>query len=200
MIKLVSPDYPIIKVQDFGRRPTSKDDISAILFLMKKACKNNFVEIGTWYGKTTYEIAVRFPEKMIFTMDYIEKDLILDPASNRALIKNKDDLCKHAKYLSNVCFVYANSHIYDFNKFLNLLYKTPDFFFIDGDHSFNGVKIDTEKAIDFLEENGGGTIAWHDIHTKNLTQVPDYMKYLGKTQDIYYLKNSNIGFMKVKGK
>ena len=200
MIVNVTPKIPTIEVQDLGRRPTSKFDISALLFLMKQSCKKNFIEIGTWYGKTTYEIAIRFPEKSIFTMDYIGEDLVLDPASNRALIKNKDDLCKFAHHLPNVHFIYANSHTYNFNKFKNLLYEIPDFFFIDGDHSFDGVKIDTEKAIAFLKKNGGGKIAWHDIHTKNLTQVPDYMQYLSKTEDIYYIKDTNIGFMNVKGK
>jgi predicted O-methyltransferase YrrM len=197
MIKIIEPKYPIIEPEDFGRRPTSKYDISAILFLMKKSCKKNFVEIGSWYGKTTYEIAKRFPDKMIFTMDYIEKDLILDPASNRALIKDKDDLCKYAKHLPNVSFIYANSHTYDFNKFKNLLYETPDFFFIDGDHSFKGVKTDSEKAMIYLKKNGGGTIAWHDVHTKNLTQVPDYMQSIAKTKNVFYLKNTNIGYIKV---
>jgi hypothetical protein len=191
MIKTVDPGYPIIEPKDFGRRPTSKNDISALLYLMH-SCKKNFVEIGSWYGKTTYEIATRFPKKLIFTMDYIEKDLILDPASNRSLIKNKDDLCSYANHLSNVKFIYANSHIYDFNQFKNV-----DFFFIDGDHSFEGVKIDSEKAMIYLNENGGGTIAWHDVHTKNLTQVPDYMQYLAKTNAIYYLKNTNIGYWRM---
>lgn len=194
MIKIIDPDYPIIEPKDFGRRPTSKYDISTLLFLMLKSCKKDFFEIGTWYGKTTYEIASRFPDKIIYTMDYMEDDLILSEHENKTRA-SKDDLCIYAEELTNVVFLYVNSHIYDFD-----IIKNVDFIFIDGDHSFNGVKIDTEKAIDYLEKNSGGTIAWHDIHTKNLTQVPDYMKYLGKTQDIWYIKDSNIGFMKVKGK
>ena len=127
MIQIKIPGHQIVEVKDFGRRPTSKYDISALLHLMKSSYKD-FVEIGSWYGKTTYEIATRFPNKTIYTMDYIGKDLILDPASNRALIENKDDLCTYAKDLDNVTFIYANSHTYDFNKFINV-----DFFFIDGE-------------------------------------------------------------------
>jgi hypothetical protein len=192
MIKNVTPKFPIVEVQDFGRRPTTKFDISALIFLMQ-LCKKNFVEIGAWYGKTTYEIASRFSQKIIYTMDYIGEDLILDESSNRALIKNKDDLCNYAKHLPNVDFIYANSHTFDFNRFENV-----DFFFIDGDHGFDGVKTDTEKAIAYLKDYGKGTIAWHDIHTKNLTQVPDYMQHLAKTEDIYYIKDTNIGFIKVE--
>jgi hypothetical protein len=193
MITNIETSFPIIEVQDFGRRPTTKFDISALLFLME-SCKKNFIEIGTWYGKTTYEIASRFPKKTIHTMDYIGEDLILDEASNRALIKDKNDLCNYAKHLPNVNFIYANSHTFDFNKFKNV-----DFFFIDGDHGFDGVKVDTEKAITYLKKNGGGTIAWHDVHTKNLTQVPNYMQHLAKTEHIRYIKDTNIGFTIVKG-
>lgn len=195
MIKTIYPKYPLFDVSDFGRRPTTKFDISGLLHLIKSSCFKDIVEIGSWYGKTTYEIAVRSQQKFIYTMDYIGKDLILDPASNRALIKDKKDLCVYAKDLPNVNFIYANSHTYDFNTFINV-----DFFFIDGDHSFDGVKIDTEKTIEYLKKNGGGTIAWHDVHTKNLTQVPDYMQYLSKSLDIYYLKDTNIGFINVEGK
>jgi predicted O-methyltransferase YrrM len=194
MIRTINPDYPIIEPKDFGRRPTSKYDISALLFLMQKTCKKDFFEIGTWYGKTTYEIASKFPDKTIYTMDYMEDDLILSEHENKTRAP-KEDLCIYAEELANVIFMYANSHIYHFDKIKNV-----DFIFIDGDHSFNGVKIDTEKSMDYLEKNDGGTIAWHDIHTKNLTQVPVYMKYLGKTQDIWYIKDSNIGFIKIKGK
>ena len=193
MIKIIDPNYSIIEPQDFGRRPTSKFDISALLYLMQ-FCKKDFFEIGTWYGKTTYEIAFRFPTKIIYTMDYMEDDLILSEHENKTRA-SKEDLCTYAEELVNVIFIYANSHIYDFN-----IIKDVDFIFIDGDHSFNGVKIDTEKAIDYLEKNGGGTIAWHDVHTKNLTQVPDYMKYLSKTRIIFYLKDTNIGFIKIEGK
>jgi hypothetical protein len=191
MIQTIAPKYPIIEPEDFGRRPTSKYDISGILFLMQ-SCKKNFVEIGSWFGKTTYEIAIRFQNKKIYTMDYIGKDLILDPASNRALIKDKNDLCRFGKDLENVTFIYANSHTFDFDTF-----QEVDLFFIDGDHSFSGVKIDSEKATEYLKKNGGGIIAWHDVHTKNLTQVPEYMQHLAKTQTIYYLKDTNIGFIKI---
>lgn len=194
MIKHVAPDYPIIEPKNFGRRPTNLYDISALLYLIRLSCKKNILEIGTWYGKTTYEIASKFPEKTIFTMDYMEDDLVLNEHETKHRA-SKEDLCKYPKEeaLGNVNFIYANSHTYDFNQFLNV-----DFFFIDGDHSFDGVKIDTEKSIDYLKSHNGGMIAWHDVHTKNLTQVPDYMQYLSKSVDIYYLKDTNIGYMLVE--
>jgi predicted O-methyltransferase YrrM len=199
MIKHVAPDYPIIEPKNFGRRPTTKFDISGLLYLIRLSCKKNILEIGTWYGKTTYEIASNFPEKTIFTMDYMEDDLVLSEHETKHRA-SKEDLCKYAneEALNNVCFIYANSHIYNFDKFKKSG-TIIDFIFIDGDHSFDGVKIDTEKSIDYLKKNGGGTIAWHDIHTKNLTQVPDYMQYLSKSIDIYYLKDTNIGYMPVEG-
>jgi len=191
MIKRVDPKRTIIEVEDFGRRPTSKFDISAILHLMK-SCKKDFVEIGTWYGKTTYEVATRHPEKTIYTMDYMGEDLDLSDHEYKTRVPNIKELGAYGIHLENVTYIYANSHTYDFDQFVNV-----DFFFIDGDHSFSGVKIDSEKAIAYLKKNGGGTIAWHDVHTKNLTQVPEYMAHLAKTKVIYYIDNTNIGFITV---
>ena len=191
MIKTIDILSPIIEVKDFGRRPTNYKDISALLCLMKLYCEKDFLEIGTWYGKTTYEIVIRNLEKKIYTIDYMEDDLIISEHERKTRAP-KEDLCKYAKSLDNVDFIYANSQTYNFDKFKNV-----DFIFIDGNHSFDGVKIDTQKSIDYLSKNNDGIIAWHDVHTKNLTQVPDYMQYLAKTHDIYYIKNSNIGFIKV---
>ena len=154
--------------------------------------KKDFVEIGSWYGKTTYEIATRHPDKTIYTMDYMGEELVLDKHTLKHRVPNIKELCKYGKHLENVKYIYANSHTYDFNKFKNI-----DFFFVDGDHSFSGVKIDSEKAMDYLKKNGGGTVAWHDVLTRNLTQVPEYIEFLAETEDIYYIKNSNIGYWKI---
>jgi len=191
MIKIIDPHYWQVEVEDFGRRPTNKYDISALLYLIE-SCKKNIVEIGTWYGKTTYEIASRFPKKIIYTLDYMEEDLAISKHELKTRCKTKEDIGKYTSELGNVFLIYANSQTYDFN-----LFKEVDFFFIDGNHGFDEVRIDSVKAITYLMKNDGGTIAWHDVHTKNLTQVPNYMQHLSKTQDIYYLKNSNIGFIKV---
>jgi predicted O-methyltransferase YrrM len=184
---------PIIEPKDFGRRPTSKNDISALLWIYKKKCNGNILEIGTWFGKTTYELAVRNMDKLVYTLDYMESDLHLREIEKKTRVKLKQDLCKHAKECTNVLFLYENSHEYDFDNFANV-----DFIFIDGDHSYEGVKQDTEKSIEYLRKNNGGAIAWHDVKTRKITEVPNYIDDLSKTMDVTIFENANIGFIEIE--
>lgn len=188
MIKNIIIDFPIIEVRDLGRRPSSATDVSALIHLIEEYSTNDILEIGTWYGKTTYELASAFPNKIVYTIDYMEDDLILSEHGTKTRAK-KEDLCKYAKDLDNVVFIYENSHTYDFYQLGYI-----DFIFIDGNHSFDGVKKDSEKSIDYLRGNNGGIIAWHDIHNKGLTDVPRYLNCLAKEIDINYIKGTNIGF------
>lgn len=187
MINHIELKYTIPEVQDFGRRPTTPKCIACLLYLLEKI-EGNVVEIGAWYGKTTYELATRFPDKTFYTIDYIEEDLILDPRFNKALIKNKEDLCKYAIDLPNVQFFYEDSKRCNFNKFNNVT-----FFFVDGDHSYEGIKFDTEKCIKHLKKNKGGIIAWHDIRVYQ--GIKDYLTELSKKELIFFINNCNIGFM-----
>lgn len=186
------PESEIVHVQDFGRRPTSKNDVSTLLWLIKKHCNGNILEIGTWYGKTTYELAVRHPEKKVYTMDYMELDLNLSENEIKTRVKLKREIGAYAKSCENVVFLYENSQIFDLDSLHGV-----DFIFIDGNHSYEGVKTDTEKSIEYLRKNGGGTIAWHDVKTRRITQVPDYIDHLSKTMDITNFTNANIGFISV---
>ena len=194
MILSISLDYPIPEVQDFGRRPTTPKCISALLYLIDKYSTGNILEIGTWYGKTTYELAVRYPDKTVYTIDYIGKDLKLNPEINRGLIKEKKELCKYAKKLKNVKFLYKDSKKFNFNSF-----KEVDFIFIDGDHSFEGALKDTQKSIKYLEENKGGIIAFHDIRVGH-TEIPKLMRYLSDNIGyiVHFFINTNVGFIKIK--
>jgi hypothetical protein len=43
--------------------------------------------------------------------------------------------------------------------------KVPiGFVFIDGNHSYDGVKADTELAMEYLCAHDGGTVVWHDVY------------------------------------
>lgn len=198
MIHNIDLKHPIPKVADFGRRPTTPKCIACLLQLIETYCKENILEIGSWYGKTTYELATRFPKKKVFTMDYIGPELKLDPIANRALIIDEEELCKFAKHLENVFYLYQNSHIFDFDQFResNIII---DFVFVDGDHSYHGLKVDTEKSIKMLKKTKGGIIAFHDIRVGH-TDVPKYMKELSQTRSVYFFNNCNIGYITVGDK
>lgn len=61
-----------------------------------------------------------------------------------------------SKGLKNVEHIGANSFTYNFNQLPKF-----DLIFIDGDHSYEGVRNDTQKMFDMLK-NETSIIVWHD--------------------------------------
>lgn len=113
----------------------------------------NVAEIGSHKGDTTLLMATNFPDKTIYAMDYT--GIITMPkgqAHEQPLI-----IAEKAKHKPNVVVIDHNSQTFDFNKLTNVTT-----FFIDGDHSYNGVKSDTEKAVSYLKSHNGGIMLMHD--------------------------------------
>ena len=94
-----------------------------------------FLEIGTYRGETAANLASGCIE--VVTVD---------------VNKEAGEFCKG---MSNVKQVTDNSITMDWDKLGKF-----DLIFIDGNHSYVGVKADTENAIRVLKE--GGIIVWHD--------------------------------------
>lgn len=152
-MRIIKPDneFENIELKPFGRRPTTINDIKGILTLIKQS-RGNFLEVGAWWGKTTYELATRFPERTFHTIDFLEIQLPYECAmTTRA---PKEDLCKYARHLPNVAFHYIESSKFDYKG------KGIGIVFIDGNHSEDGCRLDTELAIRNLPR--GGIICWHD--------------------------------------
>jgi predicted O-methyltransferase YrrM len=112
------------------------------------------LEIGRWDGGSTFLIAAALPEdgKLIS----IDKDL-------KSELKAKTRLAEHGLH-TKVAFITANSD--DVNPC-----GPYDFIFIDGDHSYDGVKRDHLRFGAHVRV--GGFIAHHDMarERKNATQM-----------------------------
>jgi precorrin-6B methylase 2 len=179
-------EYPEIEIQSFGRRPTTKDDIRALLCLLSRV-SGNMMEVGTWYGKTTYEIAVRYPDRTIYTVDYLENRIGDKEQNARAEFF---DLCKHARHLNNVQFDYVPSYDIDYKKYDNI-----QMIFIDGDHSYSGVKIDTIKA---LECETVKIIAWHDARNGHDFGVNKYLsEEISKNHTVNIFNGSQVAYIEL---
>jgi len=186
MIEIVkpSPKYENIALKPLGRRPTTINDIKGLLSLLRNS-EGNFLEIGTWWGKSTYELATRFPKKTFYTIDFLDIQLEYECAmTTRA---SKEDLCKYAKDLPNVKFEYIESCKFDYNG------KNIRTVFVDGDHGYIGVKKDTELALKNLPK--GGIIAWHDS-LQHRFAVPKYLETEIDTKYKRYLfENSQVSYI-----
>lgn len=160
-------------------------DMLILKSLAQKFTVCDYMEIGTWRGESIANLSpvcnqcvsislsdddmrrFGFSEKHIQVQRFFSKDLI------------------------NVKHIEANSRIFDFHS----LDQKFDLIFVDGDHSFDGVKNDTQKVFELLK-NENSIIIWHDYTTQY--ELIDWEVFAGilegtpkeKRKNIYHITNS----------
>ena len=199
MLKIISKDeacqklnIPNLFFSNFNLHWTDHLDTDLIVNLCYG--RKDILEIGTYLGHTTENIAKNNPNSSILTIDVCK------------------DLCQHLLYQNNEILDRAESgkqitssnitkKLIASDNFFNTNTKMFDAIFVDGDHSFEQVKKDSENALKFLKENG--VIIWHDIYNKDgkcnrCSYEPehnDVRKYL-ESQDFesFKIERSWVGF------
>lgn len=137
------------------------------------------VEIGTHRGDTAREIITAFPTRELHCVD-----------NNMPVYGLKtEEICEKAKDIPGVCL-----HLMDSKDF-----KIPagtGVVFIDGDHSWEGVKADTENALRHFRTHHG-VILWHDYNTDN--EVMPYLERLRERSrlDILHVSNTSVAFLRL---
>lgn len=118
----------------------------------------DILEIGTHKGATARELAVAFPHLTIHCVDSADASYGLKP----------EEIGMESKHLPNVSLTLADSKSYSFPPGLGMI-------IIDGDHSWDGVKADTEKSVNYFR-NRSGLIVWHDYDPTH--EVMPYLDWL----------------------
>ncbi len=182
------PTYPI----DISARFTPAHDVQMILALISKVVDSHeeqfqlgeppvlVVEIGCNEGQTTADIARTFPTVSVIGVDVSEGSRMAEaqrgeaPAASRLGIRTRG--------LPNVRILKKPSWELEWSDIRNGLeltgvegdglpplaldierWKAPLVFFIDGDHSYSGVRSDTLLCADMLLRSlAGGMLIWHD--------------------------------------
>jgi len=156
-------------------------------------------EIGTSIGYTSLHFALNSPpETKIYTLD-------LPPERSASLATtwmDQDMIHSHSReYLfrqesagEKVTTLYGDSATFDFGPYR----QAVDLFFIDGAHSYEYVKNDTEKALDCVRP--GGVIAWHDYGRAGTNGVSRYLEELAHEQGrpVRSLVGSTIALLRVQ--
>jgi predicted O-methyltransferase YrrM len=138
----------------------------------------NIFEFGTFTGRSTYYFTRATPETRVTTLD-------LPPGPGRTI--------------PDVGLYFINSNredritqlLMDSRQFDPTPYeKKMDFIFVDGDHSYEGVKNDTEKAFKMLSP--GGAILWHDYGaSSDLGLVRFFVEFTRKTP-LFRIKKTSL--------
>lgn len=132
----------------------------AVLKMFARSIPNcEYLEIGTWRGESLANVAPLVKNCISISLS----------ASEMAKLGWGESFGKlqrlFSKNLENVKHIEANSRNFDFAS----LGKKFDLIFIDGDHSFEGVKSDTINAFKLLKDDNS-VIIWHD-YTKNYEHI-----------------------------
>ncbi len=149
-------------------------EYTCLIALMKRAKATRIFEFGTYMGASITQIALNLPpESVIYTLDLPENTastLLSIPDPHEVAIAA--ETCKGALIPSDlkqrITFLRQDSAAFDDAPHAGKI----DFVFVDGAHSYDYVKNDSEKGWRMLRS--GGIIVWHDFRTPD----PDVVRYL----------------------
>jgi methyltransferase family protein len=113
----------------------------------------SILEVGCAQGYLTKALALRYPKRTIYALDW---------AANPGLSVHQDSerpdvVASRALHLPNVIAINGDSKRFDYPAGVG-------FAFIDGDHSPDGVKSDTDKAL----ASSASMIVWHDYRPESM--------------------------------
>jgi hypothetical protein len=159
-------------------------------------------EIGTLHGYTALHFALNTADDaLIYTLD-LPREGSFTPALNTTII---DDMHVGASLHSvRRCFedtpseakvrpLYGDSALFDFSPY----HGEIDLFFIDGAHSYEYVRSDTERALQCVRP--GGVIAWHDFGRVGVNGVSRYLLELSRSgRNIYSVPGGSLAYMVVE--
>jgi len=126
--------------------------------------RENALEIGAFYGKSTVAIAMN--AKRVLSIDPF--DCHHSEATKEGnLIRRPDKFNNLPIYLENIKGYDNIRYIVGLSKdIVPTLTETFDYIYIDGDHSYEGVKLDLELCWPLLEK--GGILVLHDYDPDNM--------------------------------
>lgn len=126
-------------------------DIMLIKKILKQKTTPDYFEFGTWRGESIVNFIGH--TKDCYSISFSKEQLRSMGFSNDVI-----NACNFfLKDLSDFKQINHNSQTYDFKD----LYGKFDVVFVDADHEYEGVKIDTENAFKLLKDEHS-IIIWHD--------------------------------------
>lgn len=200
-VKTILPDFGettiLAPIGTYGS--ANHFDLMVINELVRRNQPRTLFEIGTFDGRTTLNLAHFSPaDARVFTLDLPASGLSstkLPMYSSETMYVEKSEsgiTFRNAPEAKKITQLFGDSAAFDFSPYRQKM----DFIFIDGAHTYEYVKSDTERALDMLSP-AGGIILWHDYlciegltHALNdlYRQKPEFrtMRFLEGTSLVYW--------------
>ncbi len=175
-------------------------DIVSLCLICQMLKPRRIFEIGTLWGYTSYHFALNTPDDTeVFTLD-LPRDgtaTVALPVSvvDGALITERAPTDRYAfdgtPEARKITCLTGDSATFDFSPYRGSI----DFFFIDGAHSCEYVKSDTERALACC--HAGSVIAWHDYGKASLPGLSRYLDERAREWPVYSIPGGSVAFLVV---
>jgi predicted O-methyltransferase YrrM len=185
----------------FGPTASYLTDIVSLCMICRIVGPRRVFEIGTLRGYTALHFALNSPDDaVVHTLD-LPRGGIAQPSLTTTFM---DDLHVEASLSADrLCFegtaqearierLFGDSATFDFSPY----HGNIDVFFIDGAHSYEYVRSDTERALNCVRP--GGVIAWHDFGRAGVNGVSRWLLEMQQHgHPIYSVPGGSLAYMKV---
>jgi len=126
-------------------------ELKVICELCRMIGPRNVLEIGTFEGRTTFNIALNLTDSCIYTLNLPQEACAFQVG--RYFLGTEE--------AQRIKQIFGDSRKYDFSGL-----PPMGLIFVDGDHSYEGVVSDSENAFKVLADDG--IVLWHDFDTCHL--------------------------------
>ena len=172
---LETVSMPVGAIHEETQHPNQADLLYVAAFAKVRGARSIF-EFGTYQGRTTFHLTMASPDAHVTTLN-------LPPEDDPSVAPFLGIMFKGSERERQITQVYADSRKFDPAPYAGQM----DYIFIDGDHSYELVKNDTEKALVMLKP--GGMMVWHDYAAKS-PGVVRYMKEFSEQRPVFRIKHT----------
>ncbi|HMG72605.1 MAG TPA: class I SAM-dependent methyltransferase [Pyrinomonadaceae bacterium] len=168
-------------------------DLISLCLITRLTQPKTIFEIGTFEGVSAVHFALNSPSDCrIYTLDLPSDEsaapnLRLTVADEEVIeVKGKTVFNAYPEESKKVVELHGDSAFFDFEPYVGKV----DLFFVDGSHSYEYVKSDSENAFRCVRKNG--VILWHDYGRYGPHEVSKYLHQIAKQKEIYRLPGGSL--------
>jgi hypothetical protein len=197
--EILGDRQPVIRlaVMQYEDGMLPNDQAMALLSILVAEHPATVLEIGTYMGSTTRQMAENLETGLIHTVD-LPENFLTGNDTKQGLPKDDFHLIKRrivgAKFKGHACANRIVQHFADTATWNFQEAGHPTFFFIDGSHTFEYCKNDSEKCFDLC--GGRGVFLWHDCDAAHPGVVRFVLEWRRMGRDIKRISGTPLAYLK----
>jgi hypothetical protein len=175
----------------------SIEELCKIALIVKFLKPKRVLEIGTYNGMTTLQMALNAPADCeVYTLDLPDELMASIKMSKideliSKIFKEKFGTATGSYFANrpdlNIVQKLGDSSTFNYDE---LGGKKFDLIFIDAAHDYANKKVDTENALRLIAD--GGVILWHNYNDVSCPDVTKYLADISTVYPIFHLRNTSL--------